>query len=175
MDFVDGGAGQQPLLLLVGKLLFHTVHILPAGGLGKGSIELFNVVGSQLLHLAIADIELLGELVAAMVVKVGRVDIKDKLAVVGGIRLQTTGGNRAVGFHPGEQVSVVGGWLFEIDVPFCAVGKNVGVSIAVLFALIVLLGVANSFVRNSEISDACAVDAIVSCQRASLLSGFRGR
>ena len=56
MDFVDGGAGQQPLLLLVGKLLFHTVHILPAGGLGKGSIELFNVVGSQLLHLAIADI-----------------------------------------------------------------------------------------------------------------------
>ena len=56
VDFVDRGAGQQPLLLLVGKLLFHTVHILPAGGLGKGSIELFNVVGSQLLHLAIADI-----------------------------------------------------------------------------------------------------------------------
>lgn len=56
VDFVNRGAGQQPLLLLVGKLLFHTVHILPAGGLGKGSIELFNVVGSQLLHLAIADI-----------------------------------------------------------------------------------------------------------------------
>ena len=33
-------------------------------------------------------IELLGELVAAVVVKVGRVDIKDKLAVMGGIRLQ---------------------------------------------------------------------------------------
>ena len=31
---------------------------------------------------------LLGELVAAVVVKVGRVDIKDKLAVMGGIRLQ---------------------------------------------------------------------------------------
>ena len=61
-----------------------------------------------------------------------------------------------------------------MNVPFGAVGKNVGVSIAVLFALIVLLGVANSFVRNSEISDACAVDAIVSCQWASLLSGFRG-
>ena len=49
-------------------------------------------------------------------------------------------------------------------------GDNVGVSIAVLFTLIVLLGVANSFVRNGEISDACAVDAIVSCQRAFLLS-----
>ena len=33
-------------------------------------------------------IELLGELVAAVIVKVGRVDIKDKFAVVGSIRLQ---------------------------------------------------------------------------------------
>ena len=33
-------------------------------------------------------IELLGELVAAVVVKVGRVNIKDKLAIMGGIRLQ---------------------------------------------------------------------------------------
>ena len=56
MDFVDGGAGQQPLLLLLGQVLLHTVHILPAGCLGKGGIELLNVVGSQLLHLAIADI-----------------------------------------------------------------------------------------------------------------------
>ena len=57
-----------------------------------------------------------------------------------------------------------------MDVPFGAVGNNVGVSIAVLFALIVLLSVANGLVRNGEIPDACAVDAIVSCQRASLLS-----
>ena len=33
-------------------------------------------------------IELLGELIAAMIVKIGRVDIKDKLAIMGGIRLQ---------------------------------------------------------------------------------------
>lgn len=57
-----------------------------------------------------------------------------------------------------------------MNVPFGAVGKNVGVPIAVLFAFIVLLGVANRLVRNGEISDACAVDAIVSCQRTSLLS-----
>ena len=75
----------------------------------------------------------------------------------------------------GEQVSVAGGWLFEVDVPCSALGDNIGVPIAVLFAFIVLLGVANSLVRNGEISDACAVDAIVSCQRASLLSGVRGR
>ena len=117
-------------------------------------------------------IELLGEFVAAVVVEIGRVDIEDKLAVVGGIRLQPTGGNSASGFQLGEQVGVAGGGLFEVDVPFGAVGKNVGIPIAALFAFIVLLGVANSLVRNSEISDACAVDAIVSCQRASLLSRF---
>ena len=70
----------------------------------------------------------------------------------------------------GEQVSVAGGWLFEVDVPCSALGDDVGVSIAVFFAFVVLLGVANGLVRNGEIPDACAVDAIVSCQRASLLS-----
>ena len=117
-------------------------------------------------------IELLGELVAAVVSEIGRVDIKDHFAVVSGIRLQPTGGNGAADFHPGEQFGVAGSGFLEMDVPFGAVGNNVGFSIAVLFAFIVLLGVANSLVRNGEISDACAVDAIVSCQRASLLSRF---
>ena len=115
-------------------------------------------------------IELLGELVATVIVKIGRVDIKDKLAIMGGIRLQAARGNRTSGFQLGEQVSVAGGWLFEVDVPCSALGDDVGVPVAVLFALVVLLGVANSLVRNGEISDACAVNAIVSCQRASLLS-----
>ena len=124
------------------------------------------------LHSSFVDIriELLGELVAAVVVKVGRVDIKDKLAVMGGIRLQPTGGNDAISLHLGEQVGVTGRGFLEMDVPIGAVGKNVRVPIAVLFAFVVLLGVANSLVRNGEISDACAVNAIVSCQRASLLS-----
>ena len=62
-----------------------------------------------------------------------------------------------------------------MDVPCSALGDNVGVSIAVLFALVVLLGVTNGLIRNGEVSDTGAVNAIVSCQRASLLSGFRGR
>ena len=117
-------------------------------------------------------IELLGELIATVIVKISGVDIKDKLTVVGGIRLQTTGGDRAVGFHLGEQVSITGGRLLEMDVPCSALGDNVGVSIAVFFAFVVLLGVANGLVRNGEISDTGAVNAIVSCQRASLLSRF---
>lgn len=120
-------------------------------------------------------IELLGELVAAVIIEIGRVDIEDKLAVVGGIRLQAVRGNGSNGFQLGEQVSVAGGRLFEVDVPCSALGDNVRIPIAVLFALVVLLGVANGLVRNGEIPDACAVDAIVSCQRASLLSGLRGR
>ena len=51
MDFVDGGAGQQPLFLFVGQGLLYAVDVLPAGGLGKGGIELFNVIGAQLLRL----------------------------------------------------------------------------------------------------------------------------
>ena len=120
-------------------------------------------------------IELLGELVATVIVKIGRVDIKDKLAIMGGIRLQAARGNRTSGFQLGVQVSIAGGWLLEVDVPCIALGDNVGVPIAVFFAFVVLLGVANGLVRNGEIPDACAVDAIVSCQRASLLSGLRGR
>ena len=56
MDFVDRGAGQQPLLLFVGQGLLYAMDVLPAGGLGKGSIELLNVVGSQLLYLPLPDI-----------------------------------------------------------------------------------------------------------------------
>ena len=115
-------------------------------------------------------IELLGELVAAVVSEIGRVNIKDHFAVVSGIRLQPTGGNDAISLHLGEQVGVTGRGFLEMDVPIGAVGKNGRVPIAVLFAFVVLLGVANSLVRNGEISDACAVNAIVSCQRASLLS-----
>lgn len=51
-----------------------------------------------------------------------------------------------------------------MDVTCGALGDNVGVSIAILFALVVLLGVANCLVRNSEISDTGAINTIISCQ-----------
>ena len=153
---------------------------LPAQSFGHGTVDLIRVHdGREDILLTAHDldrgfvgirIELLGELVAAVIVEIGRVDIKDQLAVVGGIRLQPTGRNGASGFHLGEQVGIAGGRFLEVDVPCSALGDNVGVPIAVFFAFIVLLGIANSLVRNGEISDTCAVDAIISCQRASLLS-----
>ena len=51
-----------------------------------------------------------------------------------------------------------------MNVPCGALGDNVGVPIAVLFALVVLLGVANGLVRNGKVSDTGAVNAIISCQ-----------
>ena len=120
-------------------------------------------------------IELFGELITTVVIEIGGVDIEDKLAVMGGIRLQAVRGNGSNGFQLGEQVGVAGSWLLEVDVPCSALGDNIGVPIAVLFAFVVLLGVANGLVRNGEVSDTGAVNAIVSCQRASLLSGLRGR
>jgi len=109
--------------------------------------------------------------VAAVVVEIGRVDIKDKFAVVGGIRLQAAHGNGSSGFQLGEQVSAAGGWIFEVDVPCGALWDNVRIPIAVLFTLIVLLGVADGLVRNGEISDACAVNAIVSCRGHPFFQG----
>ena len=50
-------------------------------------------------------IELLGELVATVIVKIGRVDIKDKLAIMGGIRLQAARGDGFGGFQLGEYTS----------------------------------------------------------------------
>ena len=60
----------------------------------------------------------------------------------------------------------------SVDVPCSALGDNIGVPIAVLFTLIVLLSVANNLVRNGKVSDTGAVNTIISCQRASLLSRF---
>ena len=47
-------------------------------------------------------IELLGELIAAVIVEIGRVNIENKLAVVGGIRLQAARGNGSSGFQLGK-------------------------------------------------------------------------
>ena len=45
-------------------------------------------------------------------------------------------GDGSIGFQLGEQVSIAGGWLLEVDVPCSALGDNVGVPIAVLFTLV---------------------------------------
>ena len=79
---------------------------------GHGTVDLISVHdGREDILLTAYDldsgiisicVELLGELVASVVVEIGRVDIEDKLAVVGGIRLQAARGNGSSGFQLGK-------------------------------------------------------------------------
>ena len=85
---------------------------LPAQCFGHGTVDLIGVHDCREdILLTTHDlngcfvgilIELFGELVATVIVKIGRVDIKDKLAIMGGIRLQAARGNRTSGFQLGE-------------------------------------------------------------------------
>jgi len=85
---------------------------LPAQCFGHGTVDLVGVHDCREdILLTTHDlngcfvgilIELLGELVATVIVKIGRVDIKDKFAVVGGIRLQAARGNGSSGFQLGK-------------------------------------------------------------------------
>ena len=56
VDFVNGRAGQQPLLLVFRKLLLLAVNVLTAWGLAQRGVELLDVVGAEVLHLPLADI-----------------------------------------------------------------------------------------------------------------------
>ena len=56
MHLVDGGAGKEPLLLLFGQFLLLSLDIRTAGRFAQGRVEVFHVVGLELLHLHAADI-----------------------------------------------------------------------------------------------------------------------
>ena len=56
MHLVDGGAGKKPLLLLFGQFLLLSLDIRTAGRFAQGRVEVFHVVGLELLHLHAADI-----------------------------------------------------------------------------------------------------------------------
>ena len=56
MNLVDGGAGKKPLLLLFSQFLFLALNIRTAGRFAQGRVEVFHVIGLELLHLHAADI-----------------------------------------------------------------------------------------------------------------------
>ena len=56
MNLVDGRAGKEPLLLLFGQVLLLTLDIRTAGRFAQSRVEVFHVVGLELLHLHAADI-----------------------------------------------------------------------------------------------------------------------
>ncbi len=56
MNLVDGRAGKEPLLLLFSQFLLLSLDIRTAGCFAQGRVEVFHVVGLELLHLHAADI-----------------------------------------------------------------------------------------------------------------------
>ena len=56
VHLVDRRAGKEPLLLLFGQFLLLSLDIRTAGRFAQGRIEVFHVVGFELLHLHAADI-----------------------------------------------------------------------------------------------------------------------
>ena len=56
VHLMDGGAGKEPLLLLFGQFLLLSLDIRTAGRFAQGRVEVFHVVGLELLHLHAADI-----------------------------------------------------------------------------------------------------------------------
>ena len=78
-------AEQAALLNQISEIDFSLIDMI--GHNSSGSDSYIAPVAALQMD-SIAEKYDIGELVAAVVVKVGRVDIKDKLAVMGGIRLQ---------------------------------------------------------------------------------------
>ena len=56
MNLVDSRAGKEPLLLFFSQFLLLALNIRTAGCLAQGRVEVFHVVGLELLHLHAADI-----------------------------------------------------------------------------------------------------------------------
>ena len=56
MNLVDGGAGKESLLLFFGQFLLFSLDIRAAGRFAQGRVEVFHVVGLELLHLHAANI-----------------------------------------------------------------------------------------------------------------------
>ena len=53
---MDGRAGEKPLLLFFRKHLLFALIILAAGHFAESGIQIFQMVGFELLHLHIADV-----------------------------------------------------------------------------------------------------------------------
>ena len=105
----------------------------------------------------------LGKLVAAMVMEIGRVDVKDQLAVVDGILFEASGGSGAVLLHLPEHVLIAAGRLLEVDVQMAAFGDNILVPVAGFLALVVGFGIGDVALRSGLGADGGAIHAIVSC------------
>ena len=103
-----------------GENILLTAHDLHSGFIGIG-------------------IKLFCKFIAAVVVEVSGVHIKNQLAVFDGIRFQTSSGDHTILFHLLKHFHIIIGGCFEMDVHGSALRHDVLIAVAVLFTLIVFL------------------------------------
>ena len=111
-------------------------------------------------------IKLFCKFIAAVIVEVSGVHIKDQLTVDFGIVFQTTGGDDAISLHLFEHFCVAAVGLFVMDIPIKTLWYNIRVGIGFLFPLIVPLGIGDFGSGQVLVSCYGTVNPVVSCHRA---------
>ena len=119
-------------------------------------------------------VELLGILVAAVVVKISGVHIKNQFPIFHRIGFQATGGDNTIGNHLIEHSGIAVGGSFEVDIPVGLGDINILVGVAVLFSFVMLLNL-RYIIEGGQVlvTGKGAVDSVISGHTNQLLSVVR--
>ena len=116
-------------------------------------------------------VKLLGILVAAVVVKVSGVHIKNQFPVFHRIGFQATGGDNPIGNHLIEHGGIAVGGSLEVNIPVGLGGVNILVGVVVLFPFIMFLNLRHIIKgRQVLVAGKGAVDSVISGHKNQLLS-----
>ena len=150
------------------------VHVLPQR-LGHGPVALVGVHDRrQNILLSAHDfdcsfvcfgVKLFCKVIAAVVVEVSRVYVKDQLTISKGVLLDTTSGNHAISLHLSKHLPIPGRRGFEMDIERRPLQYNVLIDIGILLTLVVLLGVADLGFGQPHISCVGTVNTVASRHR----------
>ena len=165
-------------------LLFHdgnvdhmkviVVHVLPQR-VGHGAVALVGVHDRRENVLLSAydfycgfvcvGVELFCEVIAAVIMKIGGVYVKDQLAVEKGILFQSAGGDDPILFHLLKHLRISSGRFLEMNIEPRSFRDNILIDIGSLFPFVVLLRVADSGSGQPHISCVGTVNTVASCHR----------
>ena len=150
------------------------VHVLPQR-VGHGAVALVGVHDRRENVLLAAynfycgfvcvGVELFCEVIAAVIMRIGGVYVKDQLAVEKGVLFQSTGGDHAVLFQLLKHLGIASSRFLEMDVELCPLRYNILIGIGFLFPFVVLLRVADSGSGQPHISCVGTMDTVASCHR----------
>ena len=148
------------------------VHVL-AQRVGHGAVALVGVHDRRENVLLSAydfycgfvcvDVELFCEVIAAVVVKVGGVYVKDQLAVEKGVLFQSAGGDDPILFHLLKHLRISSGRFLEMNIEPRSFRDNILIDIGSLFPFVVLLRVADSGSGQPHTSCVGTMDTVASC------------